>query len=147
MISYYLKKKRWAMFWQSSTRLWLCWSVFLSFSVIRLTLIHPCFHPTPSQSPVLSLTHCRESAPWGNLILTLMVIFNLRAQGENKAEKDHEELPERWASPECPVKNFFAAILIQNCYNDSSISTLITTVWGVHYMSSMVACYILFKIS
>lgn len=42
-----------------------------------------------------------------------MTIFNPRAQGETKAEKDHEKLPERWASPECPVKNFFATILIQ----------------------------------
>ena len=107
MISYYLKKKRWAIFWQSSTRLWLCWSVFLSFFVIRFTLIHLGFHQTTSQLPVLSLTHCRENAPWGNLILTLMTIFNPRAQEETKAEKDHEVLPERWVSYECPVKKTF----------------------------------------
>lgn len=121
MISYYLKKKRWAMFWQSSTRLWLCWSVFLSVFVIRFTLIHLGFHPTPSQLPVLSLTHCRESAPWGNLILTLMTIFNPKAQEETKAEKDHEELPERLVSPECPVRKLF-------CNNFNSKIVIMITV-------------------
>lgn len=36
-----------------------------------------------------------------------MTAFNLRAQGETKAEKDHEILPKRWALPGCPAQRLF----------------------------------------
>ena len=56
MISYYLKKKRWAMFWQSSTRLWLCWSVFLSF--FFCDQIHPYSSGFPSNNITIA---CAQS--------------------------------------------------------------------------------------
>ena len=46
MISYCSKKKRWILSWQSSATLCLCWSGFLSYSVIRFTLTRLGFKPS-----------------------------------------------------------------------------------------------------
>lgn len=86
MISYYLKKKRWAMLWQSSSQAMALLVSLSEFSVIRFTLIHPCFHPN-IHNCLCSAWLLQRKCTWGNLILTLMTIFNPRPREKLKQRR------------------------------------------------------------